>query len=513
MREPMIRALVVEDEPMILKYIVKKINELDKGFEVIDTAINGQEALKKIYELRPDVVYTDIRMPVMDGIALVKNLRVSFPDMPVVILSGYSDFEYMQQCIELSVDAYLLKPIQVTQLSENLEKIRKTILGRKKMLRKEILASGVCRGQMENNLPSDFSEENFQVILINIGNLSNGILHVRQTEGFLEIWRRIPWERLLDGILAPEQEWWVLDEHLVNQKIIFLANNRKKDTVQKCGEMLFTVLSDYVEGLPVTVVYSMEEANYSQIKNMADHLRRFMQNRLVPCVSQLICRDTFSGKGTEEISEKEWKALLLEQDRTNQREIFWRLMDSWRHKKVSQRDIMRTLEELLTGMKRKGTVFFQEDVQELMCRIDQIFVMESDANRIYEEIWSLVEDAQYGEECKQLDAEEIAQCVREYLEQHYEEEISLSQLAEKFHFTSAYLSKIYKKYMKETPLKHLTYIRIEKAKQLLKEHMELTVQEIAGIVGYEEFHYFYRVFKNTTGMTPTEYREKTDQKE
>ena len=96
MREPMIRALVVEDEPMILKYIVKKINELDKGFEVIDTAINGQEALKKIYELRPDVVYTDIRMPVMDGIALVKNLRVSFPDMPVVILSGYSDFEYMQ---------------------------------------------------------------------------------------------------------------------------------------------------------------------------------------------------------------------------------------------------------------------------------------------------------------------------------------------------------------------------------------------------------------------------------
>ena len=50
MREPMIRALVVEDEPMILKYIVKKINELDKGFEVIDTAINGQEALKKIYE-------------------------------------------------------------------------------------------------------------------------------------------------------------------------------------------------------------------------------------------------------------------------------------------------------------------------------------------------------------------------------------------------------------------------------------------------------------------------------
>ena len=94
--------------------------------------------------------------------------------------------------------------------------------------------------------------------------------------------------------------------------------------------------------------------------------------------------------------------------------------------------------------------------------------MESDANRIYEEIWSLVEDAQYGEECKQLDAEEIAQCVREYLEQHYEEEISLSQLAEKFHFTSAYLSKIYKKYMKETPLKHLTYIRIEKRNNYLR---------------------------------------------
>lgn len=508
MREPIIKALIVEDEPMILKHIVKKINELDKGFEVVDTAINGQEALKKIYELHPDVVYTDIRMPVMDGITLVKNIRVSFPDMPVVILSGYSDFEYMQQCIELSVDAYLLKPVQAAQLKENLTKIREMILGRKKMLRKEILASGVCRGQMAHNLPSDFSEEQFQVILINIGNFSSGLFNVRQTECFLNIWKGIPWEKLLGKILKPEQEWWILDEHLVNQKIVLLASCGRKQSARECAEMLLEELTDYIEELPVTLVYSSQESQYPQIKSMADGVRRSMEKYLVPCVSQLVCQEDAKSKGREEISEKEWKALLLEQDRTNQKEIFQRLSDSWSEKRIPQREIIKILEELLTGMKRKGSVFFQEDIQELMCRISELFVTASEAGKLYEDIWGLVEHVRSGEENRQLDSEEIAWCIRDYLEQHYEEDISLSKLSEEFHFTSAYLSKIYKKYMKETPLKYLTSLRIEKAKQLLLEHMELTVQEIAGIVGYEEFHYFYRVFKNMTGMTPTEYREK-----
>ena len=94
-----------------------------------------------------------------------------------------------------------------------------------------------------------------------------------------------------------------------------------------------------MEGLPVTVVYSMEEANYSQIKNMADHLRRFMQYRLVPCVSQLICRDTFSGKGTEEIMKR------------NGRPFFWNRIGQIREKSFGglwiPGDIKKYLKEIL----------------------------------------------------------------------------------------------------------------------------------------------------------------------
>lgn len=120
-----ITALVVEDEERIAAGICNKITGMDDSFEIIGRASNGEEALEIIENLHPQVVFTDIAMPVMDGMELAKNIRRNSPNTIVVIISGFSDFTYAQQSMKYGVFNYLLKPLQDDALQETLFDIKK----------------------------------------------------------------------------------------------------------------------------------------------------------------------------------------------------------------------------------------------------------------------------------------------------------------------------------------------------------------------------------------------------
>lgn len=120
-----IRTLVVEDEEKIAVSICNKIQAVDPMFEIIGRASNGEEALKQIRECCPQVVFTDIAMPVMDGIELSRQIRSSNPNIMIVVISGYSDFTYAQQAIKYGVFNYLLKPLEEDALLETLFDIKK----------------------------------------------------------------------------------------------------------------------------------------------------------------------------------------------------------------------------------------------------------------------------------------------------------------------------------------------------------------------------------------------------
>lgn len=116
--------IVAEDEELLLENLIKKIQKADSDFEVIGKAQTGKQAYGLIEKLEPDVVITDIRMPVMDGLALIGKIRERFPIMKCVITSGYSDFEYAKSAIGLKVTDYLLKPIDPEELGAVLGKIK-----------------------------------------------------------------------------------------------------------------------------------------------------------------------------------------------------------------------------------------------------------------------------------------------------------------------------------------------------------------------------------------------------
>ena len=111
------RIILVDDEEEVRKGIIRKIDWSHLGFEVVGDAENGAEALEKIEQLEPEVVMIDIRMPFMDGLTLTERIRQKYPSMKVLIFSGFDDFEYAQQAIKLNVTEYILKPVNVEELT------------------------------------------------------------------------------------------------------------------------------------------------------------------------------------------------------------------------------------------------------------------------------------------------------------------------------------------------------------------------------------------------------------
>ncbi len=117
------KVIVVEDEAMIRENIVKKIREAHPGFIVTAQAHNGQAALERIREDPPDLLVTDIRMAVMDGLELAETVYYRHPDIRMIIISGYNEFEFARQAMRFGVSEFLLKPLDAAELRNALSRL------------------------------------------------------------------------------------------------------------------------------------------------------------------------------------------------------------------------------------------------------------------------------------------------------------------------------------------------------------------------------------------------------
>ena len=117
----MYRVVLIDDENIIVEGLRRVVKWADYNCEVVGTACDGAEGAELIRSKRPDILFTDIRMPGMDGLAMVAALRSEFPDMQVSVLTGYRDFAYAQEAIRLGVTRFLLKPSKMDEIKEALE--------------------------------------------------------------------------------------------------------------------------------------------------------------------------------------------------------------------------------------------------------------------------------------------------------------------------------------------------------------------------------------------------------
>lgn len=155
----MIRVVIVEDEEFIRRGLVHTMDWLGMGCVVVGDACDGEEGLSLIKELKPDVVISDIRMPVVDGILMIKQ-ALEFVDFRSILLTSYAEFEYAKRAIEIRVSSYLLKPVAEEDIVEAMEKIKK------ELQQKSFQSDGFGEGLMEeiDRIMGQESEKNYYVV-------------------------------------------------------------------------------------------------------------------------------------------------------------------------------------------------------------------------------------------------------------------------------------------------------------------------------------------------------------
>jgi len=119
-----IRTIVVEDEELILNNVVKKIQAADPAFRIVATALDGAAAWRLLQDAPVDLLVTDIHLPVIDGLELIKRTHQKFPKVQKIIVSGYNEFEYAKHALQYEVADYLLKPVKTKELELVLAKVK-----------------------------------------------------------------------------------------------------------------------------------------------------------------------------------------------------------------------------------------------------------------------------------------------------------------------------------------------------------------------------------------------------
>lgn len=142
--------IIVEDEVLIRNNLVKKLKSCSDSFEILYEAKNGQDAMDYMQSNHsaPSLVLTDIKMPVMDGLALTKELYYHYPKVKIVLISGYDNFTYAQQAIKYKVNDYLLKPLSDSVLKECLLSIQMQLDTENNAIKRKVsLSSGLNTGE------------------------------------------------------------------------------------------------------------------------------------------------------------------------------------------------------------------------------------------------------------------------------------------------------------------------------------------------------------------------------
>ena len=119
----MYRVMIIDDEPAIYRLLSKTIDWAAYNMEIVGTAASGIEAINTIDDLQPDVCFVDVQMPFMDGIEFSKLAKVRYPDMAIVVLSAYDEFQYARECIGIGVFDYRLKPIEKKDINDTLRRL------------------------------------------------------------------------------------------------------------------------------------------------------------------------------------------------------------------------------------------------------------------------------------------------------------------------------------------------------------------------------------------------------
>ncbi len=502
----MIRVMIVEDEPPILRVIAKFIESFDGAFQIVHTAMNGKKALEYLEHETVDVIFTDIKMPVMDGLELTEHIKARTPETIVVIISGFQDFGYARKALQFQVYDYLLKPIMQDAMSSVLSKIETELMAKDKEKHRQRIIN--VMNKKAPMLGDDTAEGGYAVLLI-----CAGAFPLVPNDSMLPgsgIWETINLQGKLMSIVSDQENSMCFNGKTASEQVVvFEAKDEKAigDTAEKLYDSLKAEST-----LPITLVLAPYSVKLCDIGQTLEKLRTKLYISIKLLDSHILRLD----HGESEASAALDVPLIRETIRSAALAQGEQLVESILAavKKLTgagftQLQAAAFFYDILYGVDHKNGNSIK-DTAGLKMDIDTALSHATDDSSLAKDIAFILLGLNEKEDLSndKSTISDIAKQIEDYLKNHYKEPITTTMLSKKFGFVPSYISKLFRNYKGMSPSEYLTYYRIEKSKQIMLNDPDKMIKEVAAMVGFGDQYHFSKTFKKQTGAWPSEYANK-----
>ncbi|MHA6531816.1 response regulator [Paenibacillus sp. BAC0078] len=523
---------MVDDIPSVVRGLSLRIPWAEHGIEVAATASNGEEGLEQIRQHRPDIVLTDIRMPFVDGLEMMRTIQAEQPGIKLIFLTGYSDFAYAQEAVKLGAFDLIVKPFTKEQVIES-------VLKAKEVLERERSQAEQMRGmeqKLRESLP--YLRQEYMRLLIRYGtrqqhrsqqwdfyaikmNSRHFCVMVAEMDFFADRTAELPVpevelirfavQNILEETITGLTQGIVFREN-VNQFVIVMNPPVGLDAEQLAEKCRENVRRHTYQTVSIGLGGEVEEAghlsaSYAQAMSALAHTFLTGGNSVYRYV-----------EGTDE------DAAMPRYSYDKEKELLYCLRSANLTKAEEQLDDIWN--EWLAGPALPTPSIVKTLCLELAHSIHRVFsekALDSEVKTLEKKLADMNDATSFEELRRQIrefcrqgcayvhirqssDARQLVEQAITHINGNLHRNMSVADCAREVHLSPSYFSNLFKKETGMTLAQFIIGRRMEKAKELVLEGMQ--VQDIAVSLGYEDRPYFTELFKKYTGMTPTDFRAK-----
>jgi len=530
----MYRLLIAEDEYLIRKGIISKLNYNKLEFAEVLEAEDGKQAFDIIMEKKPDIVITDIRMPYLDGLQLIKKVKEIDSSIKFIIVSGYAEFEYAEQALNMGVSGYILKPIidqdLISTIKKVIENIEYEIKAKEASYRKEILEKYFEDITLEKKLNQavhstrpdkkdmDYlgllrelqMDESYRYVLglINI----DGKTYYQSQFSYQDVELiKFSIKNIISDIEAEGVKIAFNSYKDKNQVLVILCSNNINYLKINSVSFFVKVYNSIVKCLGISVTIGISKLGETIGYELFRQAKEAFDQRLVYGEGKLYSYDSIASSMNITIPQEEISLLRKYVERCDIENIEIVLKDIFNEKNMENmasvyiRVIWAEIVNMLIKIANESKPDLERSIDpdifngEILNRFNNV-------DEIISYIYTSIIDFLKLDKAADMKSRNKIKMAIQYIEQHYNEEITVNDIAYKYAMTPNYFSTVFKKETGMTVVNYITEVRIKNACKLLKE-TKASIVDISHEVGYQDAQYFFRVFKKATGKTPLEYRK------
>lgn len=510
------KVLIVDDELLVRQGIKHYINWEKEGFQLIGEASNGQEALQMVEQLHPHIIITDVVMPVMDGQELTRRVKMQYPEIEVIVLSSFSEFDYVKSTFQHGVVDYILKPkLESDELLRVLQKTAALIptlhlkpndqdhyVSIEHVLTKAITGYDLENAHSEYSLLADALPYRQFTLLgcqLRSGQANpnwKGLDDKLRTA--LEANSQQEQLNLYSVYPEPHIAVFIINQnHVYLHEISYMACEAIKGFMNQDLKMCWA-LSDVFLG-----VDNLASVYQEQIIKLFQY-QYYFPERLIMVYNELPKAEAVDSKF-------QLNGLTEDLKRGRYQEAFQDLLEHAQRMSRNYRTDVYEFKSFLSNMIFNITIIMSNmgmDIKELDEAKYRYFRAIDEAlysGQTIEVLQAFLNEAAAVFESQDHHSNQNMKRLLDYVQKHYAEPLTLSEVAKQFHFNPSYLSSYFAANNKEGFNEYLNRVRIEKAAELLRDKAT-SISEISGMVGFSDHSYFCKVFKKFTALSPSQYR-------